>query len=156
MWIPREFSEPVPVCIDPIWKSPSPMIFPRMPLPVYHSRANPGSSKVRLCSERIASGSFHSSIHDSVHSSAHGSVHGSINPSFPPTASLHPSITDTSQVSPNSEDRCNKRHNRCWLMKLLMAPCDCVEWMISKWGKPSKDCMNYVKVTYWIVLIVEG
>jgi hypothetical protein len=41
-------------------------------------------------------------------------------------------------------------------MNIVMAPCDCVEWVLNKWGKPSKDCMNCVKVTYWIVLIVGG
>ena len=41
-------------------------------------------------------------------------------------------------------------------MNLLMAPCDFVEWVMNKWGSPSEDCMNCVKVTYWIVLIVGG
>jgi len=41
-------------------------------------------------------------------------------------------------------------------MNLLMAPCDFVEWVMNKCGSPSEDCMNCVKVTYWIVLIVGG
>jgi hypothetical protein len=58
--------------------------------------------------------------------------------------------------SVQGEGRESKRKNRSWFMNIVMAPCDCVEWVLNNWGKPSKDCMNCVKVTYWIVLIVGG
>jgi hypothetical protein len=85
------------------------------------------------------------SVHGSVHGSTHGSVHGSV----PLSAGVDP-------TPESAEERKSRRRDRCWLMNILMAPCDCVEWMVSKWGKPSKDCMNCVKVVYWIVLIVGG
>jgi len=41
-------------------------------------------------------------------------------------------------------------------MKIIMAPCDGVEWLISKWCSPSEECMRCMQVTYWTVLVVGG
>jgi hypothetical protein len=133
MWIPAAYSEPVPVRIDPVWKHPSPMIRPRISIPAYHSRGTARSGDVRSDGgPRVP-----------------GSVHGSVHPSVPPSSRSSP--------TPDSPDEGrNRRRNRCWLMNILMAPCDFVEWLVNKWGKPSNECMDCVKVTYWIVLIVGG
>ena len=147
IWIPRVFSEPVPVHIDPIWKQLSPIILPQTPLPAYHSWV-PRSLNGRL-SSKMAMGSFHSSDHGS----AQGSIHS---PMYSPP-SLHIFIPPFTNPSPSLASKSHNNHyNRTWFMKLLMIPYHCVEWMINQWGKLSKDCMDCVKVTYWIVLIVGG
>jgi hypothetical protein len=50
----------------------------------------------------------------------------------------------------------SQRNSRSWLMNILMAPVDLVEWVLKKWKAPSDDCMRCVRVTYWTVLIVGG
>ena len=135
MFLPRAFSEPIPIRIDPIWKQASPIILPRAAhIPPYrpprshvlHSRSQPASTRP-------------------THS----------------LKSLHPSRVgstcplEESQTATPMEGR-SKRRDRCWFMNILMGPCDFVEWGLKKWGTPSRDCMNCVKVTYWIVLIVGG
>jgi hypothetical protein len=97
----------------------------------------------------MAMGSFHSSDHGS----AQGSIHS---PMYSPP-SLHIFIPPFTNPSPSLASKSHNNHyNRTWFMKLLMIPYHCVEWMINQWGKLSKDCMDCVKVTYWIVLIVGG
>ena len=126
MWIPRAFSEPVPVRIDPIWKQTSPIVIPRAHIPSYRPRSR--GVRSQACSAR-------------------------------PMPSVHAGSTHLagSQTSPTLEEGIgSKRKNRGWFMNIVMAPCDFVEWTLKKWGNPSKDCMNCVKVTYWIVLIVGG
>lgn len=66
--------------------------------------------------------------------------------------SAHPSHTS----APLEEEMGSKRKSRCRFMNIVMAPCDFVERIMKKWGNPSKDCINCIKVTYWIVLIVGG
>src|SRR5579862_3098702 len=111
MWIPRAFSEPAPVRIDPIWKQPYPIILPRTPLPAYHSRVS--RSPNMISSSRMATGSFHGSVHGSAQGSVHSAVHS------PP--SLHTSVPLPTNPSPSlASESHNNHHNRSWFMKLLM------------------------------------
>lgn len=41
-------------------------------------------------------------------------------------------------------------------MNILMTPVDAVEWVLKKWMSPSDDCMQFLRITYWTVLIVGG
>jgi hypothetical protein len=50
----------------------------------------------------------------------------------------------------------SRRKSRSWFMNILMAPVDLVEWVLKKWKSPSDNCMRFVRVTYWSVLIVGG
>lgn len=45
---------------------------------------------------------------------------------------------------------------RSWFMRILMAPCKAVEWLLKKWCTPSENCVRCVNVTYLLVLIIGG
>lgn len=48
------------------------------------------------------------------------------------------------------------RKKRNWFMKVIMTPCDLLAWGLKKWCQPNENCINCIKVTYWLVLIVAG
>jgi hypothetical protein len=48
-----------------------------------------------------------------------------------------------------------RRERNCF-MKIIMAPCDLLEWILKKWCRPTENCINCLKVIYWAVLIVGG
>jgi hypothetical protein len=68
---------------------------------------------------------------------------------IPPFTCSHTQIP--SPELPKSEP---KRRN--WFMRILIAPCDCLEWAIKKLFSPTEGCMRCVKLTYWVVLIAGG
>jgi hypothetical protein len=58
--------------------------------------------------------------------------------------------------SPQSESDWNKKKKRNWFVRILMLPYDALEWLLRRWCSPNESCMDCVKVTYWIVLIIAA
>lgn len=128
MNIPRAHSDPGVARLDPIWRQHAP------PCPPVKAYVQPIPQ-----------------LHNSRH---HGAVRASMLGSTRSIGVNAPSI-NLSSSAPEAEYE-PKRKRRNWFTRIVMAPCDLLEWALKRWCAPSENCINCVKVTYWIVLIVAG
>lgn len=142
MNIPYAYSDPGAPRLHPIWKQP----LPPLPDKVYAQRIPSfhGSTIGRLNVPR-----YHgrTSRMPQMPSAGVGS-----DVAYLETRSVGVNVPS---VALTGEPELERRRRNC-LLRILMAPCDFMEWLIRKWWQPNEDCMRCVKITYWIVLIVGG
>jgi hypothetical protein len=157
--IPRLQSDPGPSRLDPIWKLSFPPIprperlmlrqIPPLITPLRAPSMNSGNDSI------ISFGPFQAGVRsvgvgsDSIHFS---DIHA---PAPMTQISRIPASISVQSGSLGHIPKSGKRQRHC-LIKVIMAPCDALEWALHKCFSPDENCSRCLKVMYWMVLIVGG